>query len=99
MGVLVGLVVCDEVTLDGAGQRLTSQVSQPDARAPGPSVAVVADVVPHAGHVRPPRFPKTTDLLARQRPAGATAPDRESWMRDIRDADTFIDDDPFTGRG
>jgi prevent-host-death family protein len=59
----------------------------------------VADVVPHTSRVGPPRFPKTTDLPARHRAAGATAPDREAWMRDIRDADTFIDDDPFTGRG
>jgi len=58
----------------------------------------VADVVPHTSQPGPPRFPKTSDLLARNRVSGATAPDREAWMRDIRDADTFIDDDPFTGR-
>lgn len=58
----------------------------------------VADVVPHTSQPGPPRFPKTSDLLARNRVSGATAPDREASMRDIRDADTFIDDDPFTGR-
>ena len=58
----------------------------------------VADVVPHTSQPGPPRFPKTSDLLARNRVSGATAPDRGAWMRDIRDADTFIDDDPFTGR-
>lgn len=57
----------------------------------------VADVVPHTSQLGPPRFPKTSGLLARHRASGAW-PDREAWMRDIRDADTFIDDDPFTGR-
>jgi len=58
----------------------------------------VADVVPHISHLGPPLFPRTSDLLARHRVSGATAPDRETWMRDIRNADTFIDDDPFSGR-
>ncbi len=57
----------------------------------------VADVVPHAGRRGPPRFPRTKDLLGR-RTSNSTPPDAEAWLRDIRDADALIDDDPLTGR-
>ena len=59
----------------------------------------VADVVPHRQHLGPPRFPRTSDLLARRQASGTTRLDGEAWLRDIRDADTFIDDDPLTGGG
>jgi prevent-host-death family protein len=57
----------------------------------------VAEVVPHSGGHRPPRFPRTADLLARRPPTG-TGPEREAWLRDIRESDTFVDDDPLTAR-
>ena len=59
----------------------------------------VADVVPHTRHHGPPRFPKTSDLLAHHRGSGTTRLDGEAWLRDIRDADAFIEDDPLTDRG
>jgi prevent-host-death family protein len=58
----------------------------------------VADVVPHAQHHGPPRFPKTKDLLARRQVSSSTGPDSKAWLKDIRDAESFIDDDPLTGR-
>ena len=58
----------------------------------------MAAVVLTPGHTGPPRFPKTSDLPVLHRVSGATGPDRDAWLRDIRDADTFIDDGPFTGR-
>ena len=57
----------------------------------------VADVVPHAERNGPPMFPKTKDLAAR-RPAKGTAVDREAWLRDLRDADEVVDDDPLNSR-
>jgi prevent-host-death family protein len=57
----------------------------------------VADVVPHAERSGPPMFPKTKDLLTRQGTAGR-APDREAWLRDIRDADNVVDDDLLNSR-
>ncbi len=61
--------------------------------------AAVADVVPHAERSGPPMFPKTKDLLARQREARDLVPDREAWLRDIRDAEATVDDDPLNSRG
>lgn len=58
----------------------------------------VADVVPHAERSRPPMFPKTKDLTARRRAARDLAPDREDWLRDIRDSDALVDDDPLNTR-
>lgn len=58
----------------------------------------VADVIPHTRRQGPPRFPKTSDLLARRHTSSSTEPDSNAWLKDIRDADTFIDDDPSTGR-
>ena len=55
----------------------------------------VADVVPHTDNPGPPRFPKTSDLMARQRASGVSGPDRDAWMKDVRDADVFIDDNPY----
>jgi prevent-host-death family protein len=57
----------------------------------------VADVVPHSERNGPPRFPKTKDLMARQT-TGRPALDREAWLRDIREADENIDDDPLDSR-
>ncbi len=59
---------------------------------------VVADVVPHAAGSAPPMFPGTKDLMARRRAAKDLAPDRDAWVRDIRDADSLIDDDPLNSR-
>lgn len=56
----------------------------------------VADVTPYAEPGRPPRFPKTKDLVARRRVSEDLAPD--AWLRDIREADSFLDDDPFARR-
>lgn len=61
--------------------------------------AAVADVVPHTPQQGPPRFPKTEDLLARRNATGAVGLDGEAWLRDIREADRFVDDDPFAGLG
>jgi prevent-host-death family protein len=58
----------------------------------------VADVVPHSERSEPPMFPSTKDLTARRRRAKDAAPDREAWVRDIREADTVIDDDPLNSR-
>lgn len=58
----------------------------------------VADVVPHAERSGPPMFPKTKDLTARRRAARDLAPDREEWLRDIRDSDALVDDDPLNTR-
>lgn len=58
----------------------------------------VADVVPHSVRNVPPMFPKTKDLAARRRPVGQPAPDRDAWLRDIRDADHSLDDDPINSR-
>jgi prevent-host-death family protein len=59
----------------------------------------VADVVPHAERSKPPMFPKTKDLTAQRRKSGEAAmPDREAWLRDIRDTDTTLDDDPLNTR-
>ena len=57
----------------------------------------VADVVPHADRNAPPMFPKTKDLAAR-RAVGQPAVDRDAWLRDIRDADQALDDDPINSR-
>jgi len=58
----------------------------------------VADVVPHADRNVPPMFPKTKDLTARRRAVGQPALDRDAWLRDIRDADQSLDDDPINSR-
>lgn len=58
----------------------------------------VADVIPHTERSGPPMFPKTKDLTARRRAAGDPGPDREEWLRDIRDSDALIDDDPLNTR-
>jgi prevent-host-death family protein len=58
----------------------------------------VADVVPHAERNRPPMFPKTKDLSEQQRAADGPAPDRQAWLRDIRDSDGVMDDDPLNSR-
>ena len=58
----------------------------------------VADVVPHAERSGPPMFPKTKDLTARRRKGSGATPDRETWLRDIRDTDTALDDDPLNSR-
>ncbi|MGH2364817.1 MAG: type II toxin-antitoxin system Phd/YefM family antitoxin [Chloroflexota bacterium] len=57
----------------------------------------VADVVPHAEVGGPPIFPKTKDLAAR-RTAKNLAADLGAWLRDIRDADNMVDDDPLNSR-
>jgi prevent-host-death family protein len=56
----------------------------------------VADLVPHVDRAGPPPFPKTNDLLARRRTLPGHALDRDSWLRDIREAP--VDDDPFDSR-
>jgi prevent-host-death family protein len=55
----------------------------------------VADVVPHEQQSGPPMFPKTKDLAARDRGARGPGADREAWLRDIRNADVVVDDDPL----
>lgn len=57
----------------------------------------VADVVPHSERKGPPMFPKTKDVVARQT-TGRPALDREAWLRDIRQADDDIGDDPLDSR-
>lgn len=59
--------------------------------------AAVADVVPHAARNGPPMFPKTKDLTARRQAAIDGVPDREAWLRDVRDA-AVVDDDPLNSR-
>ncbi|MGH7863217.1 MAG: type II toxin-antitoxin system Phd/YefM family antitoxin, partial [Candidatus Dormibacteraceae bacterium] len=58
----------------------------------------VADVFPHSERSGPPMFPKTRDVMARQT-TRRPALDREAWLRDIREADNDIDDDPLDSRG
>jgi prevent-host-death family protein len=58
----------------------------------------VADVLPHSEGTAPPMFPSTKDLTARRRAAKDFAPDRDAWVRDIREADSLIDDDPLDSR-
>src|ERR1700759_5367504 len=58
----------------------------------------VADVVPHSERSRPPMFPRTKDLAARRRATMDSAPDRDAWVRDIRETDDLIDDDPLNAR-
>ena len=58
----------------------------------------VADVVPHAERNGPPRFPTTKNLVAGRRAVPRPA-DRAAWLRDIREADAVIDDDPLDSRG
>jgi prevent-host-death family protein len=58
----------------------------------------VADVVPHSADSNPPMFPSTKDLTARRRVARDSEPDRDAWVRDIREADGFLDDDPLNSR-
>jgi prevent-host-death family protein len=57
----------------------------------------VADVVPHSELGGPPMFPTTKDLAARR--AGGIAVDLDAWLRDIRDGDEVMDDDPLDSRG
>jgi len=57
----------------------------------------IADVVPHAGRSAPPMFPKTKDLAERRRRSSESTPDREAWLRDIRDGEV-VDDDPLNSR-
>lgn len=54
----------------------------------------VADVVPHVEHTEPPMFPRTTDLVAHRRELHVPV-DWESWVRDVRDTDEWLNDDPF----
>lgn len=58
----------------------------------------VADVVPHSERSQPPMFPSTKDLAARRRRTMDSAPDRGAWVRDIRETDGLIDDDPLNTR-
>jgi prevent-host-death family protein len=58
----------------------------------------VADVVPHSERRQPPMFPSTKDLTARRRRTVDSAPDRDAWVRDIREADRLVDDDPLDTR-
>ncbi|MDP9116540.1 MAG: type II toxin-antitoxin system prevent-host-death family antitoxin [Actinomycetota bacterium] len=58
----------------------------------------VADVVPHSEGSHPPMFPNTKVLAARRRLTKDSAPDRDAWVRDIRGADGFLDDDPLNSR-
>jgi prevent-host-death family protein len=58
----------------------------------------VADVVPHMQQQGPPMFPATRDLLAQRRATKGPVPDRDAWLRDIRDASHLIDDDPLNSR-
>jgi prevent-host-death family protein len=55
----------------------------------------VADVVPHAKQNGPPMYPKTRDLTEGRRAQAGLALDGEAWLRDIRAADTAVDDDPL----
>ncbi len=59
----------------------------------------VADVVPHVARTAPPRFPKTKNLVTARKTGEQSAVDGNAWLRDIRDADTIIDDDPLDSRG
>ncbi|HWF16523.1 MAG TPA: type II toxin-antitoxin system prevent-host-death family antitoxin [Acidimicrobiales bacterium] len=56
----------------------------------------VADVVPHAERNGPPMFPKTRDLAAGR--AKGFVVDSDAWLRDIRDAEGVLDDDPLNSR-
>lgn len=58
----------------------------------------VADVVPHIEQNAPPMFPKTRDLTVRRQAARQPALDRDAWLRDMRDADRALDDDPINSR-
>jgi prevent-host-death family protein len=58
----------------------------------------VADVVPHAERNAPPMFPRTRDLTVRRQAARQPALDRDAWLRDIREADWTLDDDPINSR-
>ena len=58
----------------------------------------VADVVPHTEQSGPPVFPKTKDLAARRGSAKVPVVVRDRWLRDIREADVAMDDDPFDSR-
>jgi len=59
----------------------------------------VADVVPHRRQNMPRRFPRASDILALREASETTGLAGEEWLRDIRDADNFIDDDPLSDRG
>jgi prevent-host-death family protein len=58
----------------------------------------VADVIPHTERSGPPMFPQTKDLAARRQTASGLKLDRDGWLRDIRDADNLVDDDPLSSR-
>jgi prevent-host-death family protein len=58
----------------------------------------VADVVPHMQRSGPPMFAKTKDLAVQRRAANGPALDSTAWLRDIRNADGVIDDDPLNSR-
>lgn len=58
----------------------------------------VADVIPHAERSGPPMFPKAKYLAAQRRAAREPTLDRDAWLRDIRDADNVVDDDPLNSR-
>ncbi|MGH9305089.1 MAG: type II toxin-antitoxin system Phd/YefM family antitoxin [Acidimicrobiales bacterium] len=59
----------------------------------------VADVTPHAERNGPPMFPKAKDLAVQRRAANGPVPDRQAWLRDIRDAGGgAVDDDPLNSR-
>lgn len=58
----------------------------------------VADVTPYAESGRPPRFPKTKDVVGKRQAAGNFTLDADAWLRDIREAESFLDDDPLARR-
>ena len=61
--------------------------------------SAVADVVPHVERNAPPMFPKTREVVARRTATvGQPALNRDAWLRDIRDADRFVSDDPTDSR-
>jgi len=59
----------------------------------------VADVVPHVTRARPPMFANTAEVARALRQDDLSPAGRAAWLRDIRDAGDFIDDDPFGTRG
>lgn len=58
----------------------------------------VADLVPHVERTGPPVFPRTVDLVAHREELRVNI-DWQSWVRDVRDTQDWLDDDPFNSRG
>jgi hypothetical protein len=48
---------------------------------------------------RPPMFPSTASLVEWQAGADEPAVDGAAWLRDVRQADEVLDDDPFNSCG